>query len=113
MNELAGLVGGALAVLLAGLWALIQRKLNKARRRAEKAEQRAQSAELSLSIVETAAKAKDAILAGQKERKEQKDAVDQKITESSNKEDPDEKRQMQQQIVDNIGDLFNARNAPR
>ena len=113
MSELWGVVGGIASVLLAGLWALLQRKLKKALTRAEEAEQRAQSAELRLKIGETAAKAKDDILAGQKERKEQKDTVDQKIAESSQKEDTDEKRETQQQIVDGIGDLFNARNAPR
>lgn len=113
MNELLGVIGAVVTVLLAGLWALFQRKLRKALTRAEEAEQRAQKAELRLKIGETVAKAKDDILAGQKERKEQKDAVDQKIAESSNKEDPDEKRETQQQIVDGINDLFNARNAPR
>lgn len=113
MNELIGVIGAVGAVLLAGLWALLQRKLKKALTRAEEAEQRAQKAELRLKIGETAAKAKDDILAGQKERKEQKDAVDQKIAESSNKEDPDEKRDTQQQVVDGIHDLFNARNTAR
>ena len=70
MNELWGMVGGIATMLLAGLWALFQHKLKKARSRAEKAEQLAQSAELKLKIGETAAKAKDDILAGQKERKE-------------------------------------------
>ena len=92
MSEVIGVVGGIAVVLLAGLWALLKHKLRKALARAEKAEQRAQSAELRLKIGETAAKAKDDILAGQKERKEQKDAVDQKIAESSQKEDPDEKK---------------------
>lgn len=113
MNELIGVIGAVGTVLLAGLWALFQRKLRKAQSRAEKAEQRAQSAELRLKIGETAAKAKDDILSGQKERKEQKDAVDQKIAESSQKEDPDEKKEEQQQIVDGINDLFNARNAAK
>ena len=113
MSELWTVVGGIAAVLLAGLWALFQRKLKKALARAEKAEQRAQSAELRQKIGETAAKAKDDILSGQKERQEQKDAFDQKIAESSQKEDPDEKKEEQQQIVDGINDLFNARNAPR
>lgn len=113
MNELLGLIGAVVTMLLAGLWALFQRKLRKAQSKAEKAEQRAQSAELRLKNGETASKAKDDILAGQKERKGQKDAVDQKIAESSKKEDPDEKREEQQQIVDGINDLFNARNDPR
>ena len=113
MSELIGVVGAAGAVLLAGLWALFKRKLKKAQTRAEKAEQRAQNAELKLKIGETAAKAKDDILAGQKERKEQKDAVNQQIAKSSQKEDPDEKREEQQQIVDGINDLFNARNAAK
>ncbi len=113
MNELIGVVGAIGAVLLAGLWALFQRKLRKAQSRAEKAEQRAQSAELRQKIGETAAKAKDDILSGQKERKERKDEVDRKIAESSNKEDPDEKRETQQQIVNGIGDLFNKRNTAR
>lgn len=113
MNELIGAIGAVGAVLLAGLWALLKHKLRKALARAEKAEQRAQSAELRLKIGETAAKAKDDILAGQKERKEQKDAVDQKIAESVQEEDPDEKRETQQQIVDDINDLFNKRNTAR
>lgn len=113
MNELWGMVGGIATMLLMGLWALFQRKLRKARSRAEKAEQRAQSAELRLKIGETASKAKDDILAGQKERKEQKDAVDQKIAESSKKEDPHEKRETQQQIIDDINDLFNKRNTAK
>lgn len=113
MNELIGVIGAVGAVLLAGLWALFQRKLKKALARAEKAEQRAQSAELRQKIGETAALAKDDILSGQKERQEQKDAFDQKIAESSKKEDPDEKRKEQQQIVDGINDLFNARNSAR
>jgi hypothetical protein len=113
MNELWGMVVGIATMLLAGLWALFQHKLKKAQSKAEKAEQRAQSAELKLKIEETAAKAKDDILAGQKERKEQKDAVDQKITESSKKEDPDEKRETQQQIINDINDLFNKRNTAK
>ena len=113
MNELWGMVGGIATMLLAGLWALFQHKLRKARSRAEKAEQLAQSAELKLKIGETAAKAKDDILAGQKERKEQKDAVNQKIAESAKKEDPHEKRETQQQIVDDINELFNKRNTAK
>ncbi len=62
---------------------------------------------------ETAAKAKDDILAGQKERKEQKDEVDRKIAESSKKEDPHEKRETQQQIINDINDLFNKRNTAK
>ena len=113
MSELLGVIWAVGAVLLAGLWALFKRKLKKAQSRAEQAEQRAQKAELRLKIGETAAKAKDDILSSQKERMEQKTAVDQKIAESSQKEDLDEKREEQQQIVDGIGDLFNARNTPR
>ncbi|MEA4864170.1 MAG: hypothetical protein VB088_02090 [Sphaerochaeta sp.] len=113
MSELVEVIGGIAAVLLAGLWALFQRKLRKAQSRAEKAEQRAQSAELRLKIGETASKAKDDILAGQKERQEQKDAIDQKIAESVQEEDPDEKREEQQQIVDGINNLFNARNSAK
>lgn len=113
MNELLGMIGAVVTVLLAGLWALFQRRLRKVQARAEKAEQRAQKAELRLKIGETANKAKDDILAGQKERKEQKDAVDQQIAESSKKEDPDEKSEEQQQIFDGINDLFNARNTAK
>ena len=113
MNELWGMVVGIATMLLAGLWALFQHKLKKAQSKAEKAEQRAQSAELKLKIEETASKAKDDILAGQKDRKEPTDAVDQKIAESSKKEDPDEKRETQQPMVDDINDLFNKRNTAK
>lgn len=107
MNELLAVIGIVGAGLLGGLWALFQRKLKKALSRAEEAELRASKAELRQKIGETAAKTKDDILVGQKERREQKDAVDQKITESSKKEEPDEKREAQQEIVDRIADLFN------
>lgn len=110
MNELFGVIGVVGASLLGVLWALFQRRLKKALYKADEAELRANKAELRQEIGETAAKAKDDILVAQKQRKEQKDAVDQTIVNSSKKEDPDEKRETQQEIVDSINNLFNTRN---
>ncbi|MGH0053806.1 MAG: hypothetical protein ACQ5SW_10495 [Sphaerochaetaceae bacterium] len=109
MNDILGLLVSVVIALLAGLGALQKRKLNKARSKAEEAEQKARKAELKLKISETATKAKDEILSGQKELQKQKESVDQKITENSGKEDPDEKRQEQQEIVNYITDFFNSR----
>ena len=113
MNSMLGLISSFVIVIITGLWALLKRKLKKAMTKAEEAEQRARKAETGQEIRHTETKTKDELVAAQKELQKQKVSVDAKIEESSQKEDPDEKRQEQQKIVDGITDLFNARNVAR
>ena len=113
MNSMLGVVGSLLIVVVTGLWTLLKRKLDKALTKAEETEQRARKAETGQQIKQAETKTKDEIVTARKELQKQKVSVDAKIEESSQKEDPDEKRQEQQKIVDGINDLFNARNVAR
>jgi hypothetical protein len=111
LNNLITWIFGIILTLIAGWGGIQKAKASKATKAKEKAESERDVLIIKTKIDDTATKAKDDILAKQKQNAQDKQKTDQKISQAEEVPE-DEKLEQQQEIIDNTTDLFNSRNRP-